>query len=104
MTTYYYLNRNKSVHICGVDEWFEQMQRIKKSKNIAKTKIEDSFICTIFYGYSNNHIYEEPEIFETYVVSLNHKLSSHHRAYSTYEEAMIGHDNIVNLIKNSDKS
>jgi hypothetical protein len=103
MTTYYHLNKNKSVQICGVDEWFAQMQKIKKSKKIANTKINGSFVCTIFHGCNHNHIHEDPEIFETYIIGPTNKFTSHYRTYSTHAEALEGHKKMVDLVKNGDK-
>jgi hypothetical protein len=90
-TNKFILNENNQVvPTFDINEW---MQFVNSSRrDIRKSTINNIGIITIFVGSSIN------SLFETKIFSLdNNKVV---KRYSTYEDALAGHQMVCNLIEN----
>jgi len=72
--------------------WFEKADRV-----VAKTKIGDANISTVFLGLDHSFVAGKPLLFETMVFGGPH--DEEMERYSTWEEAETGHKQMVNLIE-----
>lgn len=97
MGLYYYLNDDKTYRPGTLEEWSSQFERM--DNHIAEDIIDGRHISTIWLGLDHNHFGGRPLVFETMVFD---KPDSGHdiycQRYSTYEEAMAGHQEAVNWV------
>lgn len=94
---YFILDENKKVIPCkNFIEWADFMERNQGTNFVIvkKDNIGHKEVSTVFIGLNYNNA---PEVFETMV--FNNGGSDHCERYSTYEEAMNGHERIVEMIK-----
>ena len=73
-------------------EWFEKAER-----HIAKTKVGEANVSTIFLGIDHNFTGGIPILFETMV--FGGKLDQEEERYATWEEAERGHKEMVKRVK-----
>lgn len=73
-------------------DWFEGSHEQRKIK---RTEVGDSVISTIFLGLDHNYGDGAPLLFETMIFGGPH--DGEMDRYSTYEEAIIGHNNMVSI-------
>ena len=79
-------------------KWFEKSERF-----VAKTEIKGITISTIFLGLDHNYFGNEvPILFETMV--FGGELDQEEERYSTWDEAVKGHDEMVKRVSNKKES
>ena len=78
-----------------------QYSHFSKSTQIKRDKFdEDTILSTIFLGLDHNHKKKgEPILFESMIFSDNSRLNAYQKRYTTYEEALIGHNKLIKVIK-----
>ncbi|MEM9885463.1 MAG: hypothetical protein AAF849_06190 [Bacteroidota bacterium] len=96
----YYILKDKNPVACEsiveFAEWYKTPNRFLK-----KDKIEDYTISTIFLGIDHNHQDKgDPILFETLVTTDVFENKVEIDRYSTWEEAMNGHDRLLNKYTN----
>ena len=98
MSDKYILNRKipvKEPDLMKWGKWFETAER-----RVAKTEINGITISTIFLGLDHNYFGNEvPILFETMV--FGGELDQEEERYSTWEEAVKGHDEMVKRVSNT---
>jgi len=95
-TKYYILEGHTAVLATDLitwAKWFETGDR-----TVAKTKIGDSDVSTVFLGLDHNYGDGRPLLFETMI--FGGKSNGFQERYSTWEEAEKGHIEVVNKLKN----
>lgn len=96
MSDYFILNDNKEpIPIDNVLEWARSFEG--KNRDVAKTKIGDVLISTVFLGLDHSFGHGRPLLFETMV--FGGKLDQEMDRYSTWNEAEKGHATIVMRVK-----
>ena len=92
LTMYYKLDKNKKVVKATSEEFAKLMMNIEARK-VAKTKVGICEVSTVFLGM--NHAFRSDKIivFESMVFGGNN--DGMQRRYSTWDEAVKGHNEIV---------
>lgn len=72
-----------------------------KNRRIAETKVGSKIVSTVFLGVDHGFDGGPPVLFETMV--FGGKFSQYMQRYCTYEGALEGHEETVNLVKSVDK-
>jgi hypothetical protein len=73
--------------------WFEDRDK----RRIALTEIGDAKVSTVFLGIDHSFGGGAPVLFETMIFGGEH--DEYQERYHTLEEAMIGHERAVSLVK-----
>lgn len=78
--------------------WFETADR-----HVALDKFDDVKVSTVFLGIDHNYeIGKPPLLFETMVFASKHpEIDELTERYTTWEEAVVGHNRIVEEVKES---
>jgi len=103
---FYILNENKEVVSIGEDamEWARQFEGTER--RVDDTLIVEKYntrISTVFLGLDHRFGTDQdqlPVVFETMTFSNNPDLNEYQERYCTYDEAVKGHNRIVEFIKN----
>lgn len=101
MTDKFILNDKKEIVACeDLIVWARWMQTA--DRQVAKTVIgDDVVVSTVFLGLDHNFYGGPPLVFETMV--FRGKTDGEMDRYSTYEEALAGHDIMVQMVKLSNE-
>lgn len=98
MNLFYILNENKNLVECDYltwGEWFENFEnRLIKFTQFEKFAIDVSTVCMgipLYFSREN----EKPKLFETMVFKDGELLDRYIERYSTYQEALEGHQEVV---------
>ena len=73
-------------------QWFETANR-----TVARTEMGTEVVSTVFLGIDHSFGNEIPILFETMVFGGDY--DGDEKRYSTWEEAEVGHNEMVNMIK-----
>lgn len=96
MTDYYILDENKQIIACeDIIKWGKWMQIA--DRKIARDTIDDIVISTVFLGLDHSYGGKIPILFETMIFGGKH--DKYQNRYVTIEEALIGHEKAVELVK-----
>jgi len=97
---YHYMLLNKQPIKCDLLTWARWIETA--SRIVARTKIGDVLVSTIFLGLDHNLVDGPPLIFETVIFGgeFDEKLDR----YSTWEEAELGHRKYVEMVEASLKA
>ena len=87
MGKHYILDGEKAVEV-DLSEWTKWFAKAKRV--VAKDKIKQITISTVFLGLNHNYGEGKPLIFETMV--FGGSLDQEQERYSTWDEAIRGHD------------
>ena len=98
MLKYYILKGHEIVETDDITEWSKHFENINE-RIVAKTKIGDVEISTVFLGIDHSFGGKTPIVFETMV--FGGKLDQEQERYATYDEAMKGHEEMVKRVKRS---
>jgi len=74
--------------------WFEQADR-----HVAESVIDDVRVSTVFLGLDHSFGRSMPVLYETMVFGGPH--DQEQERYATWEEAALGHDAMVNKVRQS---
>lgn len=98
---YYVLDENnepvKETDTNKFCRWIED----KKNRRIAYTKVGSKAVSTVFLGIDHGFDGGPPVLFETMV--FGGKFNEYMKRYCTYNGALEGHDETVELVKSVDK-
>jgi hypothetical protein len=93
-TMHYRLMPDKSVQPCSLFEFTEQMQ--SPERRVAFDELEGvGFVSTIFLGLDHSFFKGPPLLFETMARIGDRWAEEVMRRYSTYDEALAGHNELV---------
>ena len=96
---YYILEDDEKTAIEATREVFFKWV-INGKKRVAKTEISEIEISTVFLGINHAISPEDPpQIFETMIFGGEH--DEYQERYSTYEEAVEGHERACELVRKS---
>lgn len=98
MNIYYILDKdNKPLAVDDVIEWSKWFGTAKR--HVAKDKIGDVDISTVFLGINHRFLGDEgePILFETMIFGGKH--DQYQERYCTSDEAVKGHKKAVRLVK-----
>lgn len=94
---YYVLDDNKKAIPATLEEWSAMFE--KNDRKIAFDVLGDYEVSTVFLGLDHNYFGGEPLIFETMIFCKDQELDQSCWRYSTYEQALVGHQEALNLVK-----
>ena len=97
----YYVLDDNNVPILEDADKFVKWIIEPKNRRIAETKVGAKIVSTVFLGIDHGFDGGPPVLFETIV--FGGEGSSYMQRYCTYEGALEGHDETVNLVKAVDK-
>ena len=101
---FYYILRGKEIIPCDIETWSNFFEN-PENKIIKQTNIEKKFISTVFLGLDHKFGYEEdkrPILFETMVFNKGEWSELYCERYHTYDEAVQGHNRIMEKVKNGE--
>lgn len=76
---------------------------IGKNNTIARTDIGPCWVSTVFLCINHNFGLGEPLLFETMVFPNDSMIEEYVERYSTYDEAMKGHERICKMVAEEHK-
>jgi len=91
----YYILDGKTPVLCDLMTWAQEFKT--SNRTVAKTKIWDVLISTVFLGLDHNWGDGPPILFETMV--FGGELDQEQERYSTWEEAEVGHQRMVEMVE-----
>jgi hypothetical protein len=103
---YFLLDDNETAIPCSIEEWgnFLEDARGTKRRIVKQEYIYDKFISTVFLGLNHNWSSKgTPLIFETMIFNDNNGCEEYCDRYSTWDEALIGHEKAVQWVKDGCK-
>lgn len=103
MSIIYYLNEDHTYRPCGLNEWAEQFETIRQ---VADDIINNFRVSTVWVGINVNFGEGPPLLFETMIFKPNGEeiyCEKHNTKYSTWDQAIEGHQEAINWVKNGCK-
>lgn len=100
---YYKLDENKNVVPCSLEEWAKQRKEMERThtKHVAEDIIDGKRISTVWLGIDHNVYEKSPHVFETMIFNnIDSYVESYCNRYSTYKEALEGHKEAIEWVKN----
>ena len=97
MNNWYILEGKKPVKCDDITEWGKQMKYVNRI--VSQTIYGDVKVSTVFLGIDDNYGFGKPMIFETMIFGGEHDM--YIEKYSTWDEAVKGHEKACNLVKQS---
>lgn len=95
---YYYLDQDHNVIPCvDVHEWSSKF--VEHMRRVRFDEVDKSQISTVFLGLDHNWGEGPPVVFETMIFSDNADIDSYMARYSTWDEAVKGHELTVQAVK-----
>jgi len=103
MNYYYYLNLDKSVRLCTLEEWGLQLEEMRRndSKHVSDTEVNGKRVSTVWIGINHNFLGNgKPLIFETMIFDNDNNscYEIYCDRYSTWDEALAGHEKAVQWV------
>lgn len=95
---WYLLDENKDPYPVSVEEGMKLQDDIDM-KIVKQDKIGNVFISTVFLGLDHSLESNLPILFETMI--FNGKHDQYQMRYATYKQAQQGHEDALNLVKES---
>jgi hypothetical protein len=103
MQIYYFLNEDHSYRPCSNEEWGSQFSNFEK-RCVSKEKVNEWEVSTIWFGLNMNIFSQtNPLVFETMVFKDDNYIEIYHDRYSTWDEAVEGHQKAIEWVKNGCK-
>jgi hypothetical protein len=82
--------------------WVSSVGYKDDSRIVKSTKLEDILVSTVFLSVDHKYDkYGPPMVFETMV--FGGKMNEHQERYSTWNEAITGHEMIVKMVKETEE-
>jgi hypothetical protein len=95
--TYILDNSHRAIQCKSSLEWSSWMK--KSNRVVAKTEVGDFLVSTVFLGIDHNHLGKgDPLLFESMVFD-SHGRGSEMQRYFIWDEAEIGHTEMVHKLK-----
>jgi hypothetical protein len=89
-------NRPVKSSIIEAGEWLDKNL---KRKAVKQEHVGDVYVSTVFLGLDHSFNSDKPVLWETMIFGGDH--DQFQGRYSSYEDAVIGHQKALNLINNS---
>lgn len=102
---FYILKEKEIIPIDDVDEWKKWYEN-SKERFIKRDKINKKLISTIFLGLDHNCGWEKdkrPLLFETMIFHDHDLREEYCERYHTYDEALNGHERILEKVKKGEE-
>lgn len=100
MGDYYILNADHSVRRpAGLREWADAFNAVG-TRRVARDRIGDAEVSTVFLGIDHSFGQGPPLIFETMIFGGQHDQDQWR--YSTWDEAVAGHQAAVELVRSDE--
>lgn len=96
---YYKLNEAKEPVKCDLMEWSNMFEN--DDRRVAFDAIEGKEVSTVFLGLDHNYFGGKPLLFETMVFDEGESSEHYCLRYSTYEQALKGHQEAIEWVKES---
>lgn len=96
---HYILDGHEPVPEPDVLRWGHWMQ--SADRVVDKTVVDGQEVSTVFLGLDHQWGIGPPVLFETMVFGLGSSLDEHCERYSTWDDAIAGHDRIVGEVRAS---
>lgn len=97
MSEWYVLDKDNNIKEATIEEWIEW--RDKNNVHVGDTTIGDYRVSTVFLGLDHSFDGGLPVVFETMVFPTGSWSEDYCERYHTYEEALAGHERVVELYK-----
>jgi hypothetical protein len=108
MSLYYKLDKNNKVIPCSLMEWAKFLEDGKNTRRkiVKQSEINDKWISTVFIGLDHQWMEDGPlHIFETMVFdSKKCGKDIYLDRYSTWNEALLGHEKAIQWVKDGCKN
>jgi hypothetical protein len=95
MSKFYILDGKTPVPVAGVKEWAENFEA---DRTVAKDKFGKVLVSTVFLGLDHSWDGGEPLLFETMI--FGGKYDGYQTRCSTWDEAVIKHEEACKLLRN----
>lgn len=95
MSKYYILEDKTPVQVAGVKEWAENNQ---SNNSVARNTFGKVLVSTVFLGIDHSWDGGEPILFETMIFGGKH--DQYQTRCSTWDEAVIQHEEACKLVRN----
>ncbi len=101
MSLFYYLNEDHSVTECSVEQWSDQYEKMARTdtKHVAEDIVNECLVSTVWLGANHNYFGGEPLLFETMVFQGAGSNDIYCERYSTWEQAVEGHEKTIQWVK-----
>lgn len=98
----YRLTENKEIVECTLDEWSHTYSEDDKQRVVKQEDVGEYWVSTVFLGIDHRFIntgQKPPILFET-MIFKDRGIDLWQERYCTYQEALDGHNAIVERLKN----
>lgn len=96
MSRYYILKDKTPIEVTGVQEWAAEYEYGNSS--VARDTFGNTLVSTVFLGIDHSWDGEEPMLFETMIFGGKH--DQYQTRCSTWDEAIIQHEEACKLVRN----
>ena len=94
----WYILKYKKPIKATIEEYSKWISKNPKQKVVKQELINDSKVSTIFLGLDHSWENNVPILWETMI--FGGKEDMYQDRYTSYKEALVGHEKAVNLVKN----
>ncbi len=98
----YYLNEDKTYRPADLMEWAEQFEELSKKdeRHVGDDIILGKHVSTVWLGLDHNLHRGAPHVFETMIFSEHEpRTDIYMDRYSTWDEAVAGHQKAIDWVK-----
>lgn len=93
----YYVLRDRIPVACDMMTWSREFS--EKDRRVAFTDMGSCSVSTVFLGLDHSFGYGPPKLFETMVFSEDKAADEMMERYSTWDEAVAGHNKMVDELR-----
>lgn len=94
---YYILDENNKPVKSNIEEFLKWEKEYLEKRVVGQETINDVRVSTVFLGLDHSFMSEIPILWETMIFGGEH--DQYQERYESYEEALIGHQRALDLIK-----
>ena len=94
----WYILKYKKPIKATIEEYSKWISKNPKQKVVKQELINDSEVSTVFLGLDHSWENNVPILWETMI--FGGKEDMYQDRYTSYKEALVGHEKAVNLVKN----
>ena len=94
----WYILKYKKPIKATIEEYSKWISKNPKQKVVKQELINDSKVSTVFLGLDHSWENNVPILWETMI--FGGKEDMYQDRYTSYKEALVGHEKAVNLVKN----
>lgn len=97
---WYILDKDNKPVQCSTKEYCEWEEKNPNKKVVKQETINKTRISTVFLGLDHRFNGKVPVLWETMIFSDDVDYDQYQNRYTTYEDALKGHEEILNYVKN----